>query len=192
MGRILAYGPVGINAPNVPHPYLSLAKVNVPTQGTTSRTKGFDCSPATSSKPCAAISPTTRNGLCGTFAIRTNQMDLSARTLYGLYKMREDIEQLVDAYKVELGCATTGMHSDETLESCLFVNHLALAMAYRVYNRLKKQGMLKKYAVTQTLEQILSKVMVTNVGDGWTLEPAPKACRDALTAMGLSLPAVPE
>ena len=130
--------------------------------------------------------------LCGTFAIRTNQMDLSAQTLYELYKLREDVEQLVDAYKVELGCATTGMHSDETLESCLFVNHLALAMAYRVYNELKKRGMLKKYAVTQTLEQILSKVMVTNVGDGWTLEPAPKACRDALTAMGLSLPAVPE
>ena len=130
--------------------------------------------------------------LCGTFAIRTNQMDLSAQTLYELYKLREDVEQLVDAYKVELGCATTGMHSDETLESCLFVNHLALAMAYRVYNELKKRGMLKKYAVTQTLEQILSKVMVTNVGDGWLLEPAPKACRDALTAMGLSLPAVPE
>lgn len=130
--------------------------------------------------------------LCGTFAIRTNQMDLSAPSLYGLYKLREDIEQLVDAYKVELGCATTGMHSDETLESCLFVNHLALAMAYRVYNRLKKQGMLKKYAVTQTLEQVLSKIMVTNVGDGWTLEPAPKACRDALSAIGLTLPTSPE
>ena len=119
-------------------------------------------------------------------------MDLSAQTLYELYKLREDVEQLVDAYKVELGCATTGMHSDEPLESCLFVNHLALAMAYRVYNELKKRGMLKKYAVTQTLEQILSKVMVTNVGDGWILEPAHKACRDALSAMGLSLPAAVE
>ena len=65
-------------------------------------------------------------------------------------------------------------------------------MAYRVYNRLMKQGMLKKYAVTQTLEQILSKIMVTNVGDGWTLEPAPKACRDALAAIGLPLPTSPE
>lgn len=142
-----------------------------------------------SGKELAAIQK--KQLLCGTFAIRTNQMDLSAQTLYELYKLREDVEQLVDAYKVELGCATTGMHSDETLESCLFLNHLALAMAYRVYNELKKRGMLKKYAVTQTLEQILAKIMVTNVGDGWTLEPAPKACRNALSAMGLSLPDAP-
>ena len=29
-------------------------------------------------------------------------------------------------------------------------------------------------------------------GDGWSLEPAPKACRDALSAMGLSWPDAPE
>lgn len=42
-------------------------------------------------------------------------------------------------------------------------------MAYCIYNELKKRGMLKKYVVTQTLEQILSKIAVTNVGDGWLL-----------------------
>jgi len=68
-------------------------------------------------------------------------------------------------------------------------------MAYRVYNTLRENGALKKYAAVKTPETYLWEVRVTNVGEGWQLEPIPKASRNALEALGLtppeSLPGLP-
>ena len=87
------------------------------------------------------------------------------------------------------------MHSAETQEACLFLNHLSIMMAYRVYNVLRKNGALKRYAAVKTPETYLWDVRVTNVGDGWQLEPIPKASRKAIEALGLTppetLPAAP-
>ena len=80
------------------------------------------------------------------------------------------------------------MHSSETQEACLFLNHLSIMMAYRVYNTLRKNGALKKYAAVKTPETYLWEVRVTNVGEGWQLEPIPKASRNALEALGLTPP----
>ena len=50
--------------------------------------------------------------------------------IYGQHnKLCEDIEQFVDAYKVELGYPSIGRFSNEPRKSCLSVNHLALALS---------------------------------------------------------------
>ena len=129
-----------------------------------------------------------RQLLCGTICIKTSLMEGDARFIYQTYKTREEIEQLFDTYKAEEDFNTTGMHSSETQEACLFLNHLSIMMAYRVYNVLRKNGALKKYAAVKTPEAYLWEVRVTNVGDGWQLEPIPKASRKALEALGLNPP----
>ena len=126
--------------------------------------------------------------LCGTICLKTSLMEESAEEVYSTYKIREEVEQIFDTYKSEEDFATTGMHSPETQEACLFLNHLSVMMAYRVYNALRKNGALKKYAAVKTPETYLWDVRVTNVGDGWQLEPIPKKSRGAIEALGLTAP----
>jgi hypothetical protein len=129
----------------------------------------------------------------GTFVLKTCQNDMTPETLYQTYKTREEIEQLFDTYKSEERFATTGMHSSETQEACLFLNHLSVMMAYRIYERLKQNGKLKEYAVQKTMEHLLKDIRVTRYGDTgqWQIEPVPKAARLALEAIGLTLPETP-
>ncbi|MGN0844108.1 MAG: hypothetical protein ACI4QT_02655 [Kiritimatiellia bacterium] len=75
-----------------------------------------------------------------------------------------------------------------TQEACLFLNHRSIMMAYRVYNVLKKNGALKRYAAVKTPETYLWEIRVTNVGEGWKLEPVQKSSRNALEALDLTLP----
>ena len=126
--------------------------------------------------------------LAGTICLKTSMDTDSAEDVYRTYKVREEVEQLFDTYKAELDFNTTGMHSAETLEACLFVNHLALLMAYRVYERLRDNGRLREYAAVKILGQYLWDVRVSNFGDGWRLEPIPKAARKAFEALGLTPP----
>lgn len=129
-----------------------------------------------------------RQLLCGTICLKTSLMEGDAKAIYSTYKTREEVEQLFDTYKAEEDFNTTGMHSSETQEACLFLNHLSIMMAYRVYNVLRKNGALKRYAAVKTPETYLWEVRVTNVGEGWQLEPIPKASRNALEALGLTPP----
>jgi transposase len=124
----------------------------------------------------------------GTFVLKTNLPNPSPESVYRAYKTRDDVEQLFDMYKCEEQFATTGMHSTETQEACLFLNHLSLMIAYRIYERLKKNAKLKDFAVQKTLEHLLKDIRVTRYGeDSWQLEPVPKAARLAITAINLNL-----
>jgi transposase len=128
----------------------------------------------------------------GTFVLRTNLRDHSPESVYRAYKTRDNVEQLFDMYKCEEQFATTGMHSMETQEACLFLNHLSLMTAYRLYERLKKNASLKAFAVQKTLEHLLKDIRVSRLGEAsFQLEPVPKAARLALQAFGLKLPESP-
>ena len=84
------------------------------------------------------------------------------------------------------------MHGPETLEACLFLNHISILMAYRVYARLRDHGALSKYAAVKTLRNLLWDVRVTNACGKWELEPIPKAPRLAIESMGLEIPTAVE
>ena len=128
----------------------------------------------------------------GTFALKTNLLTTAPEAVYRAYKTRDEAGQLFDMYTCGEPFATTGMHSAETQEACLFLNHLSLMSAYRIYDRLKKNGMLKEYAVQKTLEHLLKDIRATRFGKGeWQMEPVPKAARLALDAIGLTLPDKP-
>ncbi|MBR6022495.1 MAG: transposase [Kiritimatiellae bacterium] len=129
--------------------------------------------------------------LAGTFCLKTTLLEEGAETVYRAYKSREEIEQLFDTYKDELDFATTGMHGDDTLEGCLFLNHLALLVAYKVHERLRKTGGLGRYAAVKMLGNYLWDVRKSNAGGTWQLEPIPKSSRKAILALGLIPPDIP-
>jgi len=129
----------------------------------------------------------------GTLILKTSLKETAPDSIFRAYKARMDIEQIFDTYKCEEKFATTGMHSSETQEACLFLNHLSLMIAYRIYERLKKSGAIKDFAVQKTMEHLLKDIRVTRLGDSgeWQFEPVPKAARLALEAIGLKLPEIP-
>ena len=100
------------------------------------------------------------------------------------------MEQLFDTYKVEEDFGTTAMHGASTLEACLFLNHVSIMMAYRVYERLRDHDALSKYAVVKTLRNLLWDIRTTNANGKWELEPIPTAARLAIESMGFEIPAV--
>lgn len=126
--------------------------------------------------------------LHGTIVLKTNKMDFSGQEAYQSFKTREDVGQLFDTYKVEEDFGTTYMHSEATLEACLFLNHISILMAYRVYARLKEHNALSRHSVVKTLQNMLWDIRTTNAGGKWELEPIPKAARLAIESMGLEIP----
>ena len=60
--------------------------------------------------------------------------------------------------------------------------------ADRIYERLKENKGLKDFAAVKTPETYLWDVRATNAGDGWQLEPVPKAAKKAFKALGLTPP----
>ncbi|MBR4674811.1 MAG: transposase [Victivallales bacterium] len=128
----------------------------------------------------------------GTIVLKTNRMDFGGQDAYRCFKTREDVEQLFDTYKVEEDFGTTSMHGETTLEACLFLNHISILMAYRVYAKLRDHDALSKYAVVKTLQNLLWDIRATNAGGKWELEPVPKAARMAVESMGLEIPTTVE
>ena len=130
--------------------------------------------------------------LHGTIVLKTNKMDFGGQDAYQGFKTREDVEQLFDTYKVEEDFGTTAMHGEATLEACLFLNHISILMAYRVYARLRDHDALSRHAVVKTLQNLLWDVRATNANGKWELEPVPKAARLAIESMGLEIPTTVE
>ena len=125
--------------------------------------------------------------LYGTFAVKSTLMSAGAVETYRLYKTREDVEQLFDIYKDEEDFRTTGMHSRESMEATLFLNHLSTLLVYKLYERLKEQKSLDKYAASKVCD-VLWDVRVTNAGAKWQMEPVPKMSRKTMNAVGLQPP----
>jgi transposase len=82
----------------------------------------------------------------GTIALLTNlNEDTTPQQIYEHYKSRAAIEILFDTFRNVLHADASYMRSDEAMQAWLFINHLALIFYYRLYNRLVKHNLLKKY-----------------------------------------------
>lgn len=60
-------------------------------------------------------------------------------------------------------------------------------LVYRLYERLKEQKSLDKYAASKVCD-VLWDVGVTNAGAKWQMEPVPKMSRKTMNAVGLQPP----
>jgi transposase len=76
----------------------------------------------------------------------------SAQYLYEAYKQRTQIETMFDSYKTFLRADSMYMQNRHVLEGWLFVNFLAMLGYYKLYDRLRKTGLLSKESPKDIIE----------------------------------------
>jgi hypothetical protein len=89
----------------------------------------------------------------------------SAQQLYEVYKQRNEIETMFDSYKTFLKADIMYMQNRHVLEGWLFVNFLAMLGYYKLYDRLRKAGLLSKESPKDIIELAKSIYQVRIQGE---------------------------
>ncbi len=119
----------------------------------------------------------------GSFTLTTNT-GLDAEELYKVYKQRNEIEVLFDAYKNVLKADVTYMQNRMVLEGWLMANFLAMIVYYKLYNRLKEAKMLNHYSPMDILDACKSIYML-KIKDHWRLAEVTKKNTDLFKKLNI-------
>ena len=120
----------------------------------------------------------------GIYIIRTNIENLNLETIYKYYKSRFEIEYMFDTMKNTLGFDKSYMHSDESIESWAFVNHISIILTQKVYDLLRKKDVkIPLHHLYKKLRQV--KVIKNNLEktEKYELQGIPKKTRDLLSKL---------
>ena len=102
---------------------------------------------------------------------------LMPQVLYEVYKQRNEIEIMFDAYKNFLDADRTYMQDRYVLEGWLMANFIAMIAYYRLFVRIKKAGLMSKYSPKDMIE--MSKtVYITKVNNNWRISEITKKATD--------------
>ena len=102
---------------------------------------------------------------------------LTPQILYEVYKQRNEIEIMFDAYKNFLDADRTYMHDRYVLEGWLMANFIAMIAYYRLFVRIKETGLMSKYSPKDMIE--MSKtIYMTKVNNNWRLSEITKKTTD--------------
>jgi transposase len=123
----------------------------------------------------------------GTLAIIDNIIEKEPVEVYQIYKSRCEVEQLFDVFKNTLDADRTYMHSFESLQGWMFINHLAVSGYYRVYKMLKDKELLEKISVDDFIAHLLHINMI-NINQEWVLQELSKKTGNILTKCNIELP----
>jgi len=121
----------------------------------------------------------------GVVVLRSNMVG-SAFEVYETYKLRVGIEQYFDTLKNTLVQDRSYMHSDVGFEGWCFVNHIALAVVYRVLNALKVAKLSSKYSLADVVA-FLSRICVVEVDGVWCVAEYTKQAKALCKKLGLSM-----
>ena len=101
----------------------------------------------------------------GTFAVLENT-GKSASEVYAAYKMRMEVETMIDTLKNVLDADRTYMQNQQTLEGWMFVNLIALKWYYILLNLLKKHNLNAKYSPMDML-MMLAEIKKVKINNDW-------------------------
>lgn len=123
----------------------------------------------------------------GTIALFTNlDKQNTPQQLYEFYKCRAAVEILFDTFKNILFADVTYMRSNEAMEGWLFINHVALIFYYRLYKRLIKFNLLKKYSPKDILMH-LNSIKRIKVSQSWLMAEIPSKSRNILDKLQIPI-----
>jgi transposase len=94
----------------------------------------------------------------GFFIIKTNLAETS-KNIYTMYKLRNTIEVMIDVYKNTFEFDKSYMQDDDSLNGLLFLNHISLVIASRIYEAMRTKNLLGKMSIGMVFK-ILRKVRV--------------------------------
>ena len=129
--------------------------------------------------------------LCGYFSIVTSE-NMKAKEAIALYKSRDASEKLFRADKSYLGNHCLRVHSDESADTKIFIEFLALILRCRIYTMLKdaEKEMKKKLnymTVPAALKELEKIEMVRQLDNVYRLDHAVTATQKTiLKAFGLN------
>jgi hypothetical protein len=98
----------------------------------------------------------------GNILILSN-LDVDGREIYALYKKRDGIEKLFDAYKTTLNADRTYLQDDASIFGHVFVSFLSLYAYCVIEQRIKRAGLQDRFSPVDVLLE-LSKVYRVAVG----------------------------
>lgn len=122
----------------------------------------------------------------GSIGVVTNT-GYSAEQVFELLKGRVEIEQGFDTFKNLLNGDRLYIRNESSLQGWMFVNFLALVLYYRLYTRLVRAGLLKRYSVKDAIIH-LSRIMQVKIFDRWEYSEIPKTSRKLLQCLNIELP----
>jgi transposase len=112
--------------------------------------------------------------------------DMPVQEMYELYKKRERVEKLFDAYKNVLDADRLYLQDDESVFGHVFISFLSLYAYCKLEEMLKKAELNRKVSPGDLLLQY-SKVYHVRIGDRTLISEVPKKVRDLDSKLGLNL-----
>jgi hypothetical protein len=122
----------------------------------------------------------------GIFVIKTNHMDLTLQDVYRYYKSRFEIEYSFDTLKNTLEFDKVYMHSDKSLESWMFINHISITITQKIYDLLKDNEInLSLRSFFKKLRQVVKQRDIFDKEEKYVLQVVPAKTRKICEKLGL-------
>ncbi len=121
----------------------------------------------------------------GKFSILSN-MDGDPEDIYGMYKMREEVEQAFDAMKNELENDRGYLHSTDGIRGYFILSFVSLYIHFRILGALKAKGMSPEISVKEAILE-LSKIYAMVHGARISLAEIPEKSQKMADLFGLKL-----
>jgi len=112
----------------------------------------------------------------GKFLIISNH-DIEKKEMYELYKRRDCVEKLFDAYKTTLNADKLYLQNDESVFGHVFVAFLSLYLYCKLLKEIKKAGINDKFSPTDILLKF-RKVKKIEFGEKCIITEVPKKVRE--------------
>jgi transposase len=111
---------------------------------------------------------------------------MPTQEMYELYKKRERVEKLFDAYKNVLDADRLYLQDDESVFGHVFISFLSLYAYCKLEEMLKKAELSRKMSPRDLLLQY-SKVYHVKIGDRTLISEVPNKVRNLDSKLGLNL-----
>ena len=122
----------------------------------------------------------------GTISIISNTGKSPCET-YSQYKIRGQIETMIDALKNIVDADRTYMQNQTALEGWMFINLIALKWYYSILNLLKKHELNKKYTPGDFL-LFLSEMKMVKINNIWQKSEITKKTAELLEKLNIRYP----
>ncbi len=121
----------------------------------------------------------------GKFSVLSN-MDDDPEIIYGMYKMREEVEQAFDAMKNELENDKAYLHTTDGIRGYFFLSFISLYIYFRILETLKAKNMSPKVSVKEAILE-LSKIYAMVHGARVSLAEIPEKSQNMADLFELKL-----
>jgi transposase len=114
----------------------------------------------------------------GIYIIKTNITDMSLKKIYEYYKSRFEIEYSFDTLKNTLNFDKVFMHSDKSLESWMFINHISILITQKIYDVIKEKELnLSLHSLFKKMKQVVKMRCILDKTEDFIMQVIPAKTR---------------